>query len=82
MTKEEARLNRLRHCVNRRNKIKNLTIERIQMVYEDNIKKYGTLTCYLCERPIEFKKDCLEHISKHLLHDRFTKKIVRVSPTR
>lgn len=33
----------------------------IQKVYEDNIKKYGTLTCYLCEEPIEFKKDSLEH---------------------
>lgn len=35
-----------------------LTIQQIQLVYEDNIKKYGTLTCYLCEKPIEFKKDC------------------------
>lgn len=33
----------------------------IQMVYEDNIKKHGTLTCYLCEKPILFGKDCLEH---------------------
>ena len=38
-----------------------LTIQTIQKVYEDNIKKYGTLTCYLCLEPIEFKKDCLEH---------------------
>jgi len=38
-----------------------LTIQTIQQVYEDNIKKYGTLTCYLCLKPIEFKKDCLEH---------------------
>ena len=33
----------------------------IQEVYEDNIKKYGTLTCYLCLKPIEFGKDNLEH---------------------
>ena len=33
----------------------------IQMVYEDNIKKYGTLTCYLCNNSIEFGKDHLEH---------------------
>lgn len=38
-----------------------LPVERIQMVYEDNIKKYGTLTCYLCEEPIPFGKDHLEH---------------------
>jgi len=34
----------------------------VQMVYEDNIKKFGTLTCYLCEKPIQFGRDCLEHI--------------------
>lgn len=38
-----------------------LPIERIQMVYEDNIKQYGTLTCYLCLTPVPFKKDHLEH---------------------
>lgn len=36
-------------------------LKMIQNVYEDNIKKYGTLTCYLCLNPIEFKKDHLEH---------------------
>lgn len=35
--------------------------ETIQGVYEDNIKKYGTLTCYLCLKSIEFGKDALEH---------------------
>lgn len=38
-----------------------LSVRTIQLVYEDNIKKYGTLTCYLCELPIEFGKDSLEH---------------------
>ena len=38
-----------------------LSIKTIQMVYEDNIKRYGTLTCYLCELPVPFKKDHLEH---------------------
>ena len=33
----------------------------VQMVYEDNIKIYGTLTCYLCQESIEFGKDTLEH---------------------
>jgi 5-methylcytosine-specific restriction endonuclease McrA len=36
-------------------------IKTIQRAYEDNIKKYGTLTCYLCLKPIDFKKDSLEH---------------------
>ncbi len=38
-----------------------LTKKTIQIVYEDNIKKYGTLTCYLCEKPIIFGDDTLEH---------------------
>jgi 5-methylcytosine-specific restriction endonuclease McrA len=38
-----------------------LAIETLQQVYEDNIKKNGTLTCYLCLKPIEFGKDSLEH---------------------
>jgi len=40
-----------------------LTKEIIQRVYEDNIKKYGTLTCCLCFKPIEFGKDSLEHLT-------------------
>jgi 5-methylcytosine-specific restriction endonuclease McrA len=42
-----------------------LPIKRIQLVYEDNIKKYGTLTCIYCLQSIEFGKDTLEH--KHPL---------------
>ena len=38
-----------------------LSLKTIQMVYEDNIKKFGTLTCYLCKNPIPFGKDHLEH---------------------
>lgn len=38
-----------------------LTAEIIQLVYEDNIKQFGTLTCYLCYNPIKFGKDHLEH---------------------
>jgi 5-methylcytosine-specific restriction endonuclease McrA len=38
-----------------------LYISIIQMVYEDNIKKYGTLTCIYCLNPIKFGKDTLEH---------------------
>lgn len=38
-----------------------LTLKTIQLVYEDNIKRFGTLTCYLCLRSIEFNKDALEH---------------------
>jgi len=39
-----------------------LTIETIQKVYEDNIKEFQTLTCYLCLEPIIFGKDTLDHI--------------------
>jgi len=38
-----------------------LPLERLQRIYEDNIKKYGTLTCYLCLKSIEFGQDSLEH---------------------
>lgn len=38
-----------------------LSIKTIQLVYEDNIKRFGTLTCYLCLEPILFGKDELEH---------------------
>ena len=38
-----------------------LTLEVVQKVYEDNIKRYKTLTCYLCLKPIPFGKDHLEH---------------------
>ena len=38
-----------------------LTKETVQMVYEDNIKQHGTLTCILCNKPIAFGEDSLEH---------------------
>ena len=38
-----------------------LSVKTIQLVYEDNIKQYGTLTCYLCLQPVPFSKDHLEH---------------------
>ena len=48
---------------NRRALIKGLTKEVVQRVYEDNIKKFGTLTCVLCFKPIEFGDDSLEHLT-------------------
>jgi len=39
----------------------NVNLKIVQRVYEDNIKMYGTLTCYLCSKPIPFGKDHLEH---------------------
>ena len=51
----------------RRNRCKNaegiITKKLLQCVYEDNIKKYGTLTCVLCNKPISFGKDSLEHLT-------------------
>lgn len=37
------------------------TIQTIQQIYEDNIKLYGTLTCYLCYKPIIFGEDSVDH---------------------
>jgi 5-methylcytosine-specific restriction endonuclease McrA len=45
----------------RRILLSDLTLQVIQQVYEDNIKQYGTLTCYLCLEPVPFGKDHLEH---------------------
>ena len=62
--KELRKLNPLRekHYAHRRRELASqLTFQIVQMVYEDNIKRYGTLTCYLCLKSIEFGKDCLEH---------------------
>jgi 5-methylcytosine-specific restriction endonuclease McrA len=58
---EKGRLSHKRTWALRRTREKDLDIAVIQRVYEDNIKKYGTLTCYLCELPVPFKKDHLEH---------------------
>jgi ribosomal protein L35 len=33
----------------------------VQQVYEENIKKYGTLTCELCFKPVIFGQDAIEH---------------------
>ena len=48
---------------NRRILEKGLTKEVVQRVYEDNIKKYGTLTCVLCFKPVEFADSSLEHLT-------------------
>lgn len=48
--------------VQRRNRLlRGLTVAIVQRVYEDNIKKYETLTCYLCGKPVKFGQDALEH---------------------
>lgn len=49
------------HAHNRRLQKKGLTLAIVQRVYEDNIKKYGTLTCILCNQAIRFGDDSLEH---------------------
>lgn len=37
------------------------TVEKIQSVYEFNIKEFGQLTCIYCLKRIEFGKDIVEH---------------------
>ena len=46
---------------NHRMLTKDLTKAIIQRVYEDNRKKYGVLTCYLCLKPIINNDDSLDH---------------------
>src|SRR3990167_4216203 len=57
----QGQLSQKKHNAIHRSKIKDLSIKTIQLVYEDNIRKYGTLTCYLCLRQIKFGNDHLEH---------------------
>jgi len=56
-----GRISQKKHNVIHRTRTRDLSIATIQLVYEDNIKRFGTLTCYLCLEPIAFKKDNLEH---------------------
>ncbi len=58
--KERKRMQRKRYKYLKTN-AGELSIKTIQLIYEDNIKQYGTLTCYLCLQPIPFGKDHLEH---------------------
>lgn len=46
---------------NRRVLEKGLSAKRVQRVYTDNIKHYGTLTCILCGKQIATGEDSLEH---------------------
>lgn len=60
MSKEYKKFHRKKYKYSLK-KAGKLTIKIIQFVYEDNIKRFGTLTCYLCLNPIAFGKDHLEH---------------------
>lgn len=52
---------RKRAYSNSRRAIGKIDLSIIQKLYEENIKKYGTLTCYLCLSPICFRDDSIEH---------------------
>jgi len=39
-----------------------LFLKEIQFIYEENIKKFGTLTCVYCLKKLSFGEDSLEHI--------------------
>ena len=62
--KEYKRTHRLQNRIyqlKRKHNLLDLSIQTVQQTYEDNIKKYGTLTCYLCEKSIEFGNDSIDH---------------------
>ena len=49
---------------NRRLQLKSLEklgVAKIQKAYEQNIARYGTLTCYLCLEPVVFGQDSIDH---------------------
>lgn len=47
--------------LSRRRALGYISLKIIQLLYEDNIKNFGTLTCILCNLPISFGDDSLEH---------------------
>jgi len=53
------------HRHNRRARMKNaegrLDKRMIQQVYEDNVKRFGQLTCYLCFQPVSFADASIDH---------------------
>jgi transposase len=48
-----------------------ITTEKLQILYEKNIKYFNTLTCELCFEPIKFKEDSLDHFIPISRHDEF-----------
>ena len=54
-----------------RTSTKDLTKEIVQRVYDDNIKKFGVLTCCLCFKPIMNNDDSLEHLTPVSRQDEF-----------
>lgn len=57
----KGKLYRKLHRHNRRLAESGLTKEVVQRVYEENVKKYGTLMCELCLNSVVFGEDALEH---------------------
>lgn len=53
----------VRRVNNRRRNIllRNLTVEVVQQIYQENIIRFGVLTCELCFKPVVFGEDSLEH---------------------
>ena len=58
-----GRASRKAHQHRRITLTRDLTKETIQRVYEGNILKYGTLTCVLCFKPVEFADSSLDHLT-------------------
>lgn|SRR3990167_1081912 len=58
---KERLLNRRIYQHNRTSKCPELSLKILQEIYENNIKQYGTLTCYLCEKSIKFGQDSIDH---------------------
>jgi hypothetical protein len=71
----ESQIGRIKHRIRnaaRRSQVSTLTIEVVQQVYEENIKRFGTLTCELCLTPIKFGEDSLEHFHPLSRKDEYT----------
>ncbi|KKM71528.1 hypothetical protein LCGC14_1429650, partial [marine sediment metagenome] len=58
---EKRRMIRLAYKVNKKAGGK-LTIKTLQLVYEDNVKQYGVLSCSYCGIPLQFKESEIDHV--------------------
>src|SRR3990167_2152839 len=60
---EKLFLYRKVHRANKRTVLGSLRFQTVQAVFEDNIKKYGTLTCVLCLKRVDFFQASIEHLT-------------------
>lgn len=60
---DKVKIHKQSYRIRRKQRAGHLATKIIQKVYEDNIKKYGTLTCVLCFKNCSIPDSSLEHLN-------------------